>query len=456
LATEKIVLMGAGSAVFTRGLVADLIDRGWPAELALVDIDPDALAVAEGLTRKMLEARRSPVRLTASTDRREVLEGATAVICTVAVGGRRAWEHDVVIPRRYDIHQPVGDTVLPGGTSRALRMIPAMVAIAEDVLDLAPGALLFNYSNPMTAICRAVRKATGADMVGLCHGVFGVAGHLAEILGVPVEQLDYTAVGMNHLTWFTRVAHQGRDRMGELTGIARQLIEQLKSCADPLDRAAWKGTPLEMAAMNPFSWQLLELMGGIPSALDRHVIEFFPQMFRGPKSYYGKTPGADVFNIEATIQGGDEGFAQMRADALGPARLDEDYFRRIGGEHEQVLDILASLRADDGKVYSANLPNAGQVPNLPAEAVVESPAAADGGRLRPLPQDALPPAIAATLAGRFMWVETIVEAALECSRRKFIQALVVDGAVGSLQTAEALADDLLAAHAEHLPGFTGQ
>jgi len=197
---ERIVLIGAGSAMFTRGLVADMIRRKVEGDLALVDIDPDGLNVAERLTRKMIEARRAKIHLSASTDRRDVLEGATAVICTIGVGGRRAWEQDVFIPRKYGIYQPVGDSVMPGGSSRALRMIPAMVAIAEDVLELASDALFFNYGNPMPPVCRGVRKATGVKMVGLCHGVFHVARHLARILGADAERMDYTAVGMNHLT----------------------------------------------------------------------------------------------------------------------------------------------------------------------------------------------------------------------------------------------------------------
>jgi len=184
--SEHMVLIGAGSAMFTRGLIADLIRWGQEVDLALVDIDPDALEVAEKLARKMVALAGAPIRVRADVDRRQVLPGATAVICTVAVGGRRAWEQDVFIPRQYGIYQPVGDTVGPGGTSRALRMIPAMVAIAEDVLDLAPQALFFNYSNPMAPVCRAVRRETGAPLVGLCHGVNHVAAYLAEALGVSV------------------------------------------------------------------------------------------------------------------------------------------------------------------------------------------------------------------------------------------------------------------------------
>jgi alpha-galactosidase len=209
---EKIVLIGAGSASFTQGLVADLLQRDMEADVALVDVDPAALEVAERLTSKMISARRPEIGLTASVDRRDVLPGATAVICTVGVGGRRAWEQDVFIPRKHGIYQPVGDTVGPGGTSRAMRMIPAMVGVAEDVLDLAPDALFFNYGNPMAPVCRAIRKATGAEVVGLCHGVFGVAHYLAEVLGVGRDDLDYTAIGINHMAWFVEARADGRAR----------------------------------------------------------------------------------------------------------------------------------------------------------------------------------------------------------------------------------------------------
>ena len=438
---EHIVLVGAGSAVFTRGLVADLIRRGQPCELALVDIDPEALSVAERLTAKMIAARSAPIELRASVDRRDVLPGATAVICTISVGGRRAWEKDVFIPRTYGLYQPVGDSVMPGGTSRALRMIPAMVDIAADVADLCDDALLFNYGNPMAPVCRAIRKATGAKVVGLCHGVVAVARYLANALAAAVDRMTYTAVGMNHLTWFTDVRVDGSDAMGRLREIAAAR-----------SREPDEAEPGKPPHDSPFSWHLLELFGAFPAVLDRHVSEFFPQFFAGG-SYYGRTLGVDVFSVEDTIAAGDRGYADMRAHAFSPEPLGEDYFQRIGGEHEQVVEIIDSIRGNTGGVYSANLPNAGQVPNLPAEAILEAPAVADASGLRAIRQPPLPPGLTGTLATRLQWVETVVDAALAGSREKLIQALVIDGAVSSLQMATDLADDLLAAHAEHLPRF---
>ena len=432
---EGTVLIGAGSAMFTRGLVADMIRRRWQGELALVDVDEKALEVAERMARKMLTAGRSALKLRAATDRRSLLKDATAVVCTIGVGGRRAWEQDVFVPRKHGIFQPVGDSVSPGGTSRALRMIPPMVGVARDVLELCPQALFFNYGNPMGPVCRGVRRATGAKVVGLCHGVNEVARFLASALGAPQEKLRYTAVGMNHLTWFTEVRIDGQDALPRLIELARRKL------ADP--------APTD----NRFSWQMLELVGAFPAVLDRHVVEFFPHLFCRQGGYFGKTLGVDAIGFEQAIAHGDRIFQEMQEMARSPSPLPDDYLERIGGEHEQVTEIIESIRRDEGRVFSANLPNTGQVPNLPAEAIVECPCVADAGGLRPIAQPPLAPAIAGTLATRMQWVETVVEAALEGSRRKFIQALLLDGAVTSVDHAERLADDLLAAQAAFLPQF---
>jgi alpha-galactosidase/6-phospho-beta-glucosidase family protein len=159
----------------------------------------------------------------------------------------------------------------------------------------------------------------------------------------------------------------------------------------------------------------------------------------------------DAFSFEGTIADGDAEYADMQRDAAGDGPLPPGYLERIGGEHEQVIDIVDSIRRDAGRVYSANLPNTGQAPNLPLGAIVEGPAVADAQGLRPIAQPPLASALAGALASRYAWVETIVEAALEGSREKFIQALVLDGYVTSLDQAAALADDLLAAQAAHLP-----
>ena len=442
--------------MFTRGLIRDLIEHKKEVELALVDIDKDALAVAEGLAQKMIELTKASIKLTAATDRRNVMKGATVVICTIGVGGRRAWEQDVFIPRKYGIYQPVGDSVMPGGTSRALRMIPAMVDIAIDVLDLCPDALFFNYGNPMGPVCRAVRKATDAKMVGLCHGVNQVAVYLAGVLGLNVSDLQYTAVGMNHLTWFTSVGVKGQNSMPELQQIAKLELARMDNPGNIgvlfLDDGSVASDEVLQNQVYPFSWQLFQSFGAFPAALDRHVVEFFPQMF-GDGKYYGKRLGVDAYSFENCILCGDKVYDETVELALSSDPLPDNFFEEIVGEHEQIVEIIESIRTNAGRIYSANLPNTGQVSNLPVDAIIESPAVADARGLTALPLGPLTSGLAGTLSTRMQWVETVVEAALEGSREKFIRALILDGAVDSTETAQKLADELLAAQAEYLPQF---
>jgi len=454
---KKIVLIGAGSAMFTQGLVADLIlspDLG-PWELGLVDIDPSVLETAEGLSRRMVEAREAEIAISASTDRRDVLPGADVVVTTIGVGGRRAWEADVFVPRKYGVFQPVGDSVMPGGISRAMRMIPALVDIAWDVKALCTEAWFFNYSNPMTANCWAIRKATGVPVVGLCHGTFHVERQLAEFIGAPPKEVTSLFVGLNHLTFIFDLRWRGRDAWP----LVRARLAQERG--QPFDRESLGqlfpeiGAPAGgafKAADNPFSWSLFEAYTAYPAVNDRHVVEFFPERFPGGR-YHGKRLGVDVFSVEDTIAWGDRIYADMQAQALGEKPLEERVFERAVGEHEQLLDILRSIEGDERRVLAANLPNQGTVPSLPAEAILELPAVATATGLRPLQIHDFPDRLAAIINRKLTATLLAVEAALAGDRRLFVEALLTDGAVTDPDTAHKLADELLAAHREYLPNF---
>jgi alpha-galactosidase len=314
------------------------------------------------------------------------------------------------------------------------------------VLDLCPQASFFNYSNPMTAICRAIRKETGAPVIGLCHGVIGVAQYLARFIGKPLEEMNYTAIGLNHLTWFTELRWKSQDAWPLVREeIARQK-EAGEQDAHDRDRPA--------IANDPFSWSLFELFGAFPAVLDSHVTEFFPQFFREGE-YYGKKFGVDEFVIQETIDRGDARYKEMLEIAGGDQPLPDEWFGRASGEHEQVIDILDSIESDAGRVYSVNVPNQGQVPNLPIDAVIECPAAMDAAGAHALAQPPLSTGLAGVLLSRIACAEATVDAALKGDRKLFIQALLIDGSVSSLETAEKLADDLLAAHAQYLPQFAG-
>ena len=453
---RKIVLVGAGSAMFTRGLVADLIlspDLG-PWELGLVDIDPEALATAEGLSRRMIDARGAEIALQGSTDRREVFPDADLVVSTVGVGGRRGWEADVFIPRKYGVYQPVGDSVMAGGISRAMRMIPALVEIARDVGEICPDARFVNYSNPMTANCWAIRKATGLPVVGLCHGTFHVERQLAQFIGAPPEEVTSLFVGLNHLTFLFDLRWGGRDAWPL---IRARLAEER---GEPFDAAALgtlfpeRGAPSKAfrAKDNPFSWAFFETCDAYPAVNDRHVVEFFPERFPEGR-YYGKTLGVDTFSFEDVIAHGDQIYEEMRAQAAGEVPLDEGVFERSAGEHEQLLDILRSIERDERRVFSANLPNRGAVSNLPDDAILELPAAATATGLRPLQILDFPGRLAAIVARKLAATRLTVEAALSGDRGLFVEALLADGSVVDPGVARRMAEELLEAHRADLPNF---
>jgi alpha-galactosidase len=455
---KKIVLVGAGSAVFTQGLVADLIlSPGLgPWELGLVDVDPRALETAEGLSRRMVEAKDGQVSISASTGRRDVLPGADVVVTTIGVGGRRGWEADVFIPRKYGIYQPVGDSVMAGGISRAMRMIPALVDIARDVKALCPEALFVNYSNPMTANCWAVRRATGVPVVGLCHGVFNVERQLAEFVGAPPEEVTSLYAGLNHLTFIFDLRWRGRDAWPLARArLAQELNEPFDSEAlGRIFSEVGEWTESFKAADNPFSWSLFEAYGAYPACSDRHVTEFFPERFPGG-AYYGKRLGVDAFSFENVIAHGDRVYDDMRARGLGQKPLDEGIFERAEGEHEQLLAILHSIEYDERRIFSANLPNQGAVPNLPADAILELPVAATATGLRPLQILDFPDPLAAIINRKLSATRLTVEAALTGDRKLFVEALLADGSVTDPGVAREMGEELLMAHREYLPDFFG-
>lgn len=449
-APKRLVLIGAGSAVFTRGLIADLIaapDLG-PWRLELVDVDPDALAVAVRLAERMVAARDEEERIAVAgaLERRDVLPGADVVLASIGVGGRAAWLRDWEIAAEFGIFQPVGDSVLPGGISRALRTVPVMEELARDVAELAPDALLFNYGNPMTANVRAM--APHAEVVGLCHGVGIVHRKLAGFAGAPFEETSVLYCGLNHLTWIYDLRHGGRDlwpRVRERLAAQRAARPQPEAFGDLWGNGSrWDH--------NPFCWSLFDTYGAYPAAGDRHVTEFFPERFTRRGAYYGRTLGEDAYPLAEILEWGEARYRTMREEAAG-GELDPAVFARSYGDQEELVDILRSIATDGRRICSVNVVNAGHVPNLPSWAVVEIPGVATARGLRPLSVPDFPQPLAAIVERRLASIELTVRAALDGDRGLVVEALLADGAATDPDVAAALADRYLEAHAPSLPRF---
>jgi len=445
--TLKIVIIGAGSTEFTPGLLADLVtsDQLRNTEVALVDIDPEAVDTMTRLARRMSEVRDAGLKVTGTIDRREALPGADFVTTTIAMGGARAWEADVRIPEKYGVYQTVGDSVGPGGVFRALRHVPEIVGIARDMEELCPNAWLFNYTNPLSAIVRGVHKSTSIKCAGLCHGVLHTRQVIARDLGYATDDVNVVFAGINHLCWLLDVRHQGTDVYPAFRDMMRngRRTPATGTFDDPYD------------AFQYVSAWLMELYGLFPSPGDRHVAEFFPYFLRkdGETLAYGTQGGLDMTNeIFATK---DTTRERLREQAYGREPLDEELLADAR-EGERLIHIIEAMVNDRPMPELAvNVRNEGLIANLPPWAVVEVPGLISGYGVRGVGVGPLPEAIAGVLEQRIHQQELTVDAALSGNRALAIQALLADPLMHNvrIEDAEAMLDESLALHGKHLPRF---
>lgn len=444
----KIVIIGAGSTSFTPGLLADITAsrRFGDATLALVDINPESAETMARYAARVVEQRGVNLRVEHATDRRDVLAGADFVTVTIAVGGVRAWEQDVRIPEAHGIWQTVGDSVGPGGVFRALRHVPELVAIANDMDELCPEAWLFNYTNPLTALVRAVQKTSPIRAIGLCHGVMHTRDAIAHDLGIPAADLNVTVAGLNHLGWVLDMRHDGQDVYPRF----RELMQSW--LASPPENS---GDPYE--GFQEVSARLMEIYGLYPSPGDRHVAEFFSYFLRqqgnGGGLGYGTQSGLDMTNrILATR---DERWDRIRDQAEGRAEIDRDLFDEAR-EGERVVAIMEAIVSDQPlQELAVNVRNDGLIRNLPREAVVEAPGVIDGRGVHGIAVGALPEGIANILGARARQQELTVDAALSGDRTLALQALLADPLVPTVEAATAMLNEALMAHARYLPHFAG-
>jgi len=425
---KKLVLIGAGSANFTQGLLMDMISENWdePWELGLVDINKTALDAMSTLCGKMIKEKNKEdvIKLTSSLERHELLPGADFVVTTIGVGGRRAWEKDVFIPREYDIYQPVGDSVAPGGISRAMRMIPAVSAIAEDIKKFCPKAFFFNYSNPMTAICTAVRKETGVPVIGLCHGVKNGIRRLANFTGLPNKELSAHAAGINHFVILYKLYCDGTDAWPDF----RDALSKRENNHE----------------IGPLSSEFFKLYNAYPVSDDRHYSEFTQHYF-GRGGYFGKTLGLEAYSFEETIQEGDESYGQTEKLSASKEKLPAEFWQEMDGEHEQLMAIIQSILHDKNQVFYVNVPNNGSIISLPNNAVLEMPGVATAHGFVQLRIEDFPGVFCGMLSKHIGIADLTVDAALKGNHRLFEEAIWQGGYMGSrLKTAEMVSKMLLA------------
>ena len=446
---DSIVLIGAGSTVFTPGLMTDLaasgVFDGWTVHL--VDLNAEAAEVMARLGTRIADQRGLRLRFVPHTDRRDALPGARFVTTTVAVGAAEGWLIDVEVPSRHGIAQTVGDSVGPGGVLRALRHVPELVAIAEDVAELAPQAQLINYSNPLTVNVRAITATTPVRTVGLCHGTMHTLASLCADLEVPRADVHATFAGLNHLCWLLDLHHGSEDLYPRLAALVAER-------AGGIDAPATRDEGVHLAV----SADLYRTFGRYPAPGDRHVAEFFGWYLRG----HDGAP-VDETDLPWGLQGGrddtmryigekGELWEQLHAQADGRVPLPGS--DRDNQEAERLVAIAEAIVTGRDQVELAvNLPNRGLIGNLPPEAVVEVPAVVGAAGITGLAVGSLPPAIAAVLSARAEQQELTVRAALTGSRDLAVQALALDPLVPSPAVAVAVLDDAILAHGAIMDTF---
>jgi alpha-galactosidase len=424
----KITMLGAGSVVFTRELLADILSFAElrDVRLALHDIDPQRLATAEAIARQTASQLQARPVITAHADRRPALDGADYVINAIQVGMHPATVRDFEIPARFGLRQTIADTIGVGGIFRALRTFPVLAGIAEDMRELCPNAWLLNYTNPM-AMNVAYLGAVAPDLnvVGLCHSVYWTVHGLCGLIGVPVEEVDYTGAGVNHQAWLLRWEHRGENLYPRLDA---------RIAEDPqLSRRV--------------RMDMYRRLGYFPTETSEHSAEYVPWYLHHDSEVERlRIPVGDYLRISEENLAE---YARTRA-TLGAGDL-LDLSREAT---EYAPQIIHSIHTGTMRRVHANVINHGLISNLPDGYAVEVPCVVDRLGVRPERVGALPAQCAAVNRGFVSVGELTVRAAVTGDPRMVRQAAMVDPNTAATLTVEeiwTLCDELTAAHGELMP-----
>lgn len=435
-----IALIGAGSLVFCKTLVSDILATPalQDAELRLMNRTRPKLDQMQRFVQRLIADNRLPARVSSTTDRREALRGADVVICMVQVGGFAAFGHDYEIPLKYGVDQCIGDSLGPGGVFRGLRHIHFLRELAADMAELCPHAVLLNYANPMAPCVQALgRLGLEERAIGLCHGVQTTLDLIASYVGLPKERIDYTCAGINHMAWFLSLREHGS---------GRDLYPLFKAnCEKP---EYYVNEKVRIEVMRHFGYFMTESTG--------HLSEYVPWFRKNRKALeaycdqpgFGGASGA-YYHYAREVVTKYEGVDYLAAES---SRLP---CRSV----EFCSYIIEALVTDRPFRLQGNVINRGLITNLPERCCVEVPVFVDARGLHPTVVGALPAQCAALNMSNVQVQTLTVEAALSGDPELAMQAIAMDplsGAVCTLDEIRRMTAELLEAQREWLPQFAGR
>jgi len=439
----RIVMVGGGSVGWMPRILSDMMlkEELADAEYVLFDIDLNAAERVAAYGRMLAERRRLGCVFTPTDDQRAAFEGADVICITISTGGLDAMESDIAIPEKYGIFQTVGDTVGPGGWSRALRNLPVFLEMGFRIDELAPEAWVLNYTNPLSVLTKALCLTTGQPVVGLCHGVFENYRVLMKIFGLESEDdIHCRFGGVNHFFWMLDLAIEGEpgypllmERLGD--GNFVDLVDEVY-----VDEAGF-------SSRYHLASDLLRRFGYLPYLGDRHTSEFLSNCL-APDEKRLKEWGL----VRTPVQKRREGL-KRRTDGLTDMLEGRKELPGDEASRETAADIAAIRAAGGGFIDVVNVPNVGQIPNLPLGAVVESLGVVNTLGFTPLTVGPLPEPILHLVRPHAENQEAIVEAVVQEDEELAIHALMADPLCSHLTYTRIseMADELLDANRDLLP-----
>lgn len=450
----RLAYIGGGSRGWAWSFMTDLaMEPALGGEVILYDIDRAAAQANEIIGNKIdrMPATRGHWRYRVADTLEEALTGADFVVISILPGTFDEMEVDVHLPERLGIWQSVGDTAGPGGIVRALRTLPMYVPIAQGIRDCCPNAWVINYTNPMSLCVQTLCHVfPGIKAFGCCHEVFNTQQVLAaaagEALGIPAparRDIHVNVLGINHFTWFDRASYEGLD----LFPVYREFAERYYEDGFHERDCNWANA--SFACAHRVKFDLFRRFGLIAAAGDRHLAEFMPgdEYLRDPETVkswkFGLTPVRwRKDDLKARLE-------KSRAMASGEREVD------MAPSGEEGVLLIKALAGLGRMVSNVNLPNAGQIPNLPLGAVVETNAVFDRDSVRPVLAGALPEGVRRLILPHVENHALTLRAALECDRELVVRAFLNDPNTAAKCADEGelrrLADDMIAGTAKYLP-----